>query len=127
MSWIAWLGWTLLFALVFWLVQVAQGLLTDRWRDGGASDAVQLLGWLIPLAASFLIGARLGEWSWVLGPPVAIALTMLSYSVIAFLTMPPAERQQFGSGLLLATAGTLLSGVVAMLAAAAGVWFGRSR
>jgi hypothetical protein len=127
MTWTAWLGWTLLFVVIYWIVQVAQGVLTDQLGEGGASDAVQMAAFLIPLAAAFLIGARLREWNWVLGPPVAIALTMLTYPVIAFLGMSPAERQQFGSGLVLAAGGILLSGIVAMLAAAAGVWFGRSR
>jgi hypothetical protein len=127
MSWTAWLGWTLLFALIYWGVQVVQALLGDWLGEGGLNDVVHVSGLLIPLIAAFLIGARMRSWEWVLGPPLAIVLTMLTYPVIGYLTASPAQRQQMGTGLILAAAGILISAVVVVVVAAAGVWFGRSR
>jgi hypothetical protein len=127
MPWTAWLGWTLLFALIYWGVQVVQAFLGDWLGAGGLNDVVQVAGLLIPLLAAFLIGARLREWGWVLGPPVAIVLTMLTYPIVGYVTASQTQRQQMGTGLILATAGILIGALVAMIAAAVGVWFGKAR
>jgi hypothetical protein len=127
MSWAEWIGWTLLFALIYWGVQVMHAFLGDRLGEGGLNDVVQVAGLLIPLLAAFLIGARLRSWGWMLGPPIAIVLTMLTYPIFGYLTASPTQRQQMGSGLILATAGILIAALVALLAAVVGVWFGKSR
>lgn len=122
-----WIGWTLLFALGNWGVHVVQSLLAERLGDGGMNGIVQVVGLLIPLAAAFLIGARLRSWGWVLGPPVAIVLTMLAYPIVGFLSASPTRRRHMGTGLILAAAGIVIAALLAMVAAAVGVWFGRSR
>jgi hypothetical protein len=124
MQWAEWIGWTLLFALIYWGVQVVQAFVGDWLGEGGLNDVVQVAGLLIPLLAAFLIGARLRSWGWVLAPPVAIVLTMLTYPIFGFLTASPTQRQQMGTGLILAAAGILIAALVALVAAAAGVWFG---
>lgn len=127
MSLAEWIGWTLLFALAYWVVQVGQGLLGERLSKGPWNDAVQAASLLIPLLAAFLIGARLRSWWWTLGPPLAIVLTMLTYPIFGYLNASPTQRRQMGTGLMLASAGILISALVALLAAAVGVWFGKTR
>jgi hypothetical protein len=58
---------------------------------------------------------------------VAIVLTMLTYPIVGYLTASPAQRQQMGTGLILAAAGILIAALVAMVVAAVGVWFGKTR
>lgn len=125
--WAQWLGWTLLFALVVWGVQVAQAFLGERQESGGLSDLLQIVVLLVPLLAAFLIGARLRTWWWALGPPLAIVLLMGIYPLHSYFTMPAATRRPAIAGLVVAMATILLSALAALLAAAAGVWLGKAR
>lgn len=126
-AWTQWLGWTLLFAVISWGVQMVQAFLGERLERGGLSDLIQIAAILVPLLAAFLIGVRLQTWWWTLGPPLAIVLLMASYPLYGYFTMPASKRQQGGVGLVLAMAGILTSAFAALLAAAAGVWFGQTR
>jgi hypothetical protein len=122
MSWTQWLGWTVVYALLYWGTEVVLALLEER-----VPAVAQWGRFLIPLLIAFLIAARLRSWWWVLGPPLAIILVMLTYPVASFLTSSQANREQSGSGLILAVFLVLINAGLALLAATAGVIYAQTR
>jgi hypothetical protein len=122
MPWTQWFGWTLLFAAIYWGVELSAALLEER-----LPGVAPWLRFLIPLLAAFLVGARLRSWWWVLGPPIAIIVIMLTYPVYSYLTSPQTSREQSGSGLILAIFLILINAGLALLAAAAGVIYAKTR
>lgn len=123
--WAQGIGWIALYAAISWGSSILFALLEKRFPAGRLNDAAQIARLLIPLAAAFLIGMRVHVWWWVAGPPLAIVLLHLTYPVIVYARTSPANRQQMGTGLVLAAATLSLSALLTAIAAAAGVWLGQ--
>jgi hypothetical protein len=124
---LGWLGWTIVYAVVIWGIDVVYGLLEPRLRDANrrAQDVAAGLRFVIPAGLAFLIGLQLRAWWWALSPFLVIVVTMLAFSVVDYLRRPTAERQQAGAGLILAIGATVIDAAASTLAAIAGVVIGR--
>jgi hypothetical protein len=124
---LGWLGWTIVYAVVIWGIDVVYGLLEPRLRDANrrAQDVAAGLRFVIPPGLAFLIGLQLRAWWWALSPFLVIVVTMLAFSVVDYLRRPTAERQQAGAGLILAIGATVIDAAASTLAAIAGVVIGR--
>ena len=124
---LGWLGWTIVYAVVVWGIDVAYPLL-ERWsnvagrRAQGVAAGVRFL---LPLGVAFLIGLQLRTWWWALSPFLVIVVTMLAFATVDFLRRPSSERQQAGAGWILAIGATVVDAAMATLAAVAGVAIGR--
>ena len=123
---LAWLGWTIVYAVVIWGIGAAYALL-ERWlnvanqRAQGVAAGVRFL---LPLGVAFLIGLQLRTWWWGLGPFLANVVTMLAFAAVDYLRRPSSERQQAGAGWILAIGATVVDAAMATLAAVAGVAIG---
>ncbi len=124
---LGWLGWTVVYAVVIWSIDVAYGLLERRLNDANqrAQEVAALVRFLIPLGLAFLIGLRLRIWWWALSPFLVIVMTRLAFATVDYLRRPSSERQQAGAGWILAIGATVVDATMATLAAVAGVAIGR--
>jgi hypothetical protein len=130
--WARWLGWTLVFGLLFAGVIVAIFFTVPIPNMTG--DLI-LVFFALTLLAAFAIGVRFPSWWWVAGPPAAILITVLA--ILVFPDTDAAQRTAMGEStqkeqfvLMLVGGGAfsfiLLACVYALLAAA-GVRVGQRR
>ena len=122
-----WLGWTVGYALVVWGVDALLALL-EPWLKKAprrAQDIAEGVRVLIPVGLAFLIGFWLRSWWWVLSPFVATLVTMLTFSLVDYLRLPQAKRQQAAAGLIIGIGVTTFEAGLAALGALAGVAIGR--
>ena len=126
-TWVRWLGWTVVFALVAW----ASGVASVR-SAGGIPRALHLIFLVPPLAAAFLIGTRFPSW-WVAGPLVVMFVFSLVGSPLLLTLYLPAgalllESMRSTEALIVVfLVVVILLLVLHALAAAAGVWRGQTR
>ena len=125
MAWKSWLGWTIGYAVVVWGLDVILILLEPRLSDTKQENLAQWVRFLLPLALAFAIGFRLRSWWWIAGALIATVLPVLVYPILDILQKPALERQQAGTGLILAIFATLIGGGVAAVAAVVEVACGR--
>ena len=127
-TWVRWLGWTVVFALVAW----ASGVASVR-SAGGIPRALHLIFLVPPLAAAFLIGTRFPSWWWVAGPLVVMFVFSLVGSPLLLTLYLPAgalllESMRSTEALIVVfLVVVILLLVLHALAAAAGVWRGQTR
>jgi hypothetical protein len=132
LPWARWLGWTLVFGLLFAGVIVAIFFTVPIPNMTG--DLI-LVFFALTLLAAFAIGVRFPSWSWAAGPPAAILITVLA--ILVFPDTDAAQRTAMGDMtqkeqfvLMLVGGGAfgliLLAFVYALLAAA-GVRVGQRR
>ena len=122
-----WIGWTAGYAVAIWGLDAAYAL-AEPWlkqANRRVQDAVAGVRFLIPLVVAFLIGFRLRARWWVVGPLVAIMVTMLTFTVAGYLKRPPADRRQAITGLIIGIAATVIDAAAAAVAAFVGVLVGR--
>ena len=132
LPWARWLGWTLVFGLLFAGVIVA---LFYRVPIPHLTGDLILVCFALTLVAAFAIGVRFPSWSWAAGPPAAILITVLA--ILVFPETDAASRSALGEStqkdqfvLMLVGGGAvslILLAVVYALLAAAGVWWGQRR
>ena len=126
-TWVRWLGWTVVFALVAW----ASGLASVRLA-GGIPRALHLIFLVPPLAAAFLIGTRFPSW-WVAGPLVVMFVFSLVGSpllLVLYLSagaLLPESMHSTEALIVVFLVVVILLLVLHALAAAAGVWRGQTR
>ena len=132
LPWARWLGWTLVFGLLFAGVIMA---IFYRVSIPNMTGDLILVYFALTLLAAFAIGVRFPSWSWAAGPPAAILITVLA--ILVFPETGPAQRTATGDMtqkdqfvLMLVWGGAfiliLLAFVYALLAAA-GVRVGQRR
>jgi hypothetical protein len=130
--WARWLGWTLMFGLLFAGVIVAMVFTVPIPNMTG--DLI-LVVFALTLVAAFAIGVRFPSWSWAAGPPAAILITVLA--ILLFPETDAAQRTARGEStqkeqfvFMLVGGGAcslLLLAVGYALLAAAGVRVGQRR
>ena len=127
-TWVRWLGWTVVFALVAW----ASGLASVRLA-GGIPRALHLIFLVPPLAAAFLIGTRFPSWWWVAGPLVVMfVFSLVGSPLLLTLYLPagallPESMHSTEALIVVFLVVVILLLVLHALAAAAGVWRGQTR
>jgi hypothetical protein len=132
LPWARWLGWTLVFGLLFAGVIVAIFFTVPIPNMTG--DLI-LVVFALTLVAAFAIGVRFASWSWAAGPPAAILITVLA--ILVFPDTDAAQRTAMGEStqkeqfvFMLVGGGAfslLLLAFVYALLAAAGVRVGQRR
>jgi hypothetical protein len=89
--WSRWLGWTLVFGLLFASVIVTMFFTVPIPHMTG--DLI-LVVFALTLVAAFAIGVRFPSWSWAAGPPAAILITVLA--ILVFPDTDAAQRSALG-------------------------------
>jgi hypothetical protein len=115
-TWVRWLGWTVLYAVLFYVGLFDIFNVLPDWIPGA-----QWLLFLAPAFIAFVIGVRFRSWSWGLGPLAATIVPSVLLYVRAWLGGAiPEALGLIGVGIL----GSAVIGGVSALAALAGVWLG---
>src|SRR5918995_3794340 len=91
LPWTRWLGWTLVFGLLFASVIVAMFFTVPIPNMTG--DLI-LVCFALTLLAAFAIGVRFPSWLWAAGPPSAILITVLA--ILVFPETDAARRTTMG-------------------------------
>ena len=91
LPWARWLGWTLVFGLLFASVVVA--IFFTAPIPNMTGDLI-LVFFALTLLAAFAIGVRFPSWSWAAGPPAAILITVLA--ILVFPETDSAQRTEMG-------------------------------
>ena len=89
--WARWLGWTLVFGLLFAGVIVA---MFYRVPIPNMTGDLILVCFALTLLAAFGIGVRFTSWLWAAGPPAAILITVLA--ILVFPDTDAAQRTAMG-------------------------------
>ena len=120
--WARWLGWTLVFGLVFVASSVVSRTLLS----------VPVAVFILPTyVAAFLIGMRFRSWSWLAGPAaVVMVLFMAAGLTTGQLAVTVSDAQAFGASpgvslFLLALVCLVGGGFVYAVPALVGVWCGK--
>src|ERR687897_2171982 len=91
LPWARWLGWTLVFGLLFAGVIVA---MFYRVPIPNMTGDLILVFFALTLLAAFAIGVRFPSWLWAAGPPSAILITVLA--ILVFPETDAARRTTMG-------------------------------
>ena len=122
-----WIGWMAGSALAVWAIETAYSMAGPRLNQ--TSQRVQELAagakFLGPLVLAFLIGFRLRQWWWVLGPFLAVTMPTLIFVIVDYLKRSPADRRQAFGGVIFGIGAIVLDAAAAAFAAFAGVVVGR--
>ena len=118
-TWVRWIGWTVLYGVA------GLGLtFISLFHRSSVTGLAMALG---PPTAAFLIGKKFRSWWWILGPMTAVVVVA---SIVALFANARVGDDPYG-GLAWFYYGLVMVGVIvgslSAIAAAAGVWWGRSR
>ena len=121
-----WIGWIAGYTLAVWAINTTFSLV-GPWLNQTSQRAQELAAgakFLVPLVLAFLIGFRLRQWWWVLGPFLAVTVPTLTFVIADYLKRPSVERRQAFGGVIFGIGAIVIDAAVATFAAFAGVLVG---